>query len=256
MKKIYDAHVHFDLKREEPYQVLKKKLQDNSIEKCLLILNSIEEEQLFLRYRNEISDDGIVSAIAAILDINKSETKYFLERMGYERVNTIIKIHPRLTGVKKSDFPQIYESICSTGINVILIDDFIYGPDVECHVGTELGIYLAQKRSDFRIVLAHAGGCGMLRTLLLTRPLKNIYYDYSLTTNYLSTTSVHQDLVNGLMFTSDRIMFGTDYPDFEFQDSLDVTRRLCSEAKIGSEQIEKIFYQNALNVYGGKLNDA
>lgn len=95
----------------------------------------------------------------------------------------------------------------------------------------------------------------MLKTFLLTRPLKNIYYDYSLTCNYLEGTSVHQDLINGLRNTNDRIMFGTDFPDFRFEEAIRATRKLCFEAGLNKEQEENVFYYNALGIYGGELDN-
>lgn len=253
---IYDAHVHFDMRRGKSYQILRDELQNNFISKCLLVLNSIEEENLFLRYEQEIVKDGYVAAIAAIFDIKKIETLKFYNRMKSEGINTVIKIHPRMTKIKREDFSEIKKTMCCIGAKNILIDDFIYGPELDSHIGTELAVYLAKGLPDIQIVLAHAGGCDMLKTLLITRPLKNIFYDYSLTCNYLENTSVRQDLINGLMFTNNRIMFGTDYPDFNFEASKRVMYDLCSEAGINQEQIQNVFYRNALKIYGGELNNA
>ena len=122
-----------------------------------------------------------MAAIAGILDIRNSKTLEFIEKVQQEKLNIIVKIHPRMTRIKRNDFEDIYKIVKSTGVQVVLIDDFIYGPELESHVGTELSIYLAERLPKAKFVLAHAGGCDMLKTFLLTRPLKNIYYDYSLT---------------------------------------------------------------------------
>lgn len=253
--KIYDTHVHFDMRDKKPYNRIKERIGVCSIDKCVLILNTQEEEEAFWKQRGIIREDKIVAAIAGILDIRDDRTLAFIEKAKQEKLNIIVKIHPRMTRIKRNDFENVYEIIKKTGIQVVLIDDFIYGPEVESHVGTELSIYLAQRLPKIKFVLAHAGGCDMLKTFLLTRPLKNIYYDYSLTCNYLEGTSVHQDLINGLRNTNDRIMFGTDFPDFRFEEAIRATRKLCFEAGLNKEQEENVFYYNALGIYGGELDN-
>lgn len=246
----YDTHVHFDRKLEHPYAGLKKKLIDNNIERCVLILNSIQEEDLFWYESRESCKDGIIARVAAILDINDKRTGDFFDKAKYLDMNVVIKLHPRLTNITCDDFEQVFHFVKSMENKEIIIDDFIYGPDMKNHVGTELAIYLAKRLPDRKIILAHAGGCEILKTFLITKPLQNIYYDYSLTCNYLEHTSIYQDMVNGLVYQSERIMFGTDYPDFDFSDSVRAMTKLCEEAGLTKEQMEGVFFENANRIYG------
>lgn len=55
--------------------------------------------------------------------------------------------------------------------------------------------------------------------MLLTRPLKNIYYDLSLTQLYFKGASLDLDIDYFVKWTSDRVLFGSDYPDFSISDS-------------------------------------
>ena len=133
---------------------------------------------------------------------------------------------------------------------MITVDCFIYGPQLDNHVGVELAIYLAEKLPEHTIVLAHAGGCELLKTMLLTRSVDNIYYDLSLTCNYLEHTSVYPDMVNALHYWGDQFMYGTDYPDMPFEESQRVMEKMCAEAGLPESKIEKIFYGNAISIYG------
>lgn len=66
----------------------------------------------------------------------------------------------------------------------VLVDHWIFGPHIENHIGTELSIHLAKELPDKWIVIAHSGGFKLIETMLLTRTIKNIFYDLSLTQLY------------------------------------------------------------------------
>lgn len=246
----YDAHVHFDCTKKEPYIDLKINLEANNINKCVLILNSIEEEKVFLQNYDAIARDGLIGSIAAILDINARETIEFFSSKEKFKIPISIKLHPRLTNIRRCDFEKIYHTICLIESNTIVVDCFIYGPQLENHIGVELAIYLAQRLENRNIVIAHAGGCELLKTMLLTRPIKNIYYDFSLSCNYLENTSVYFDMVNGLKFWTNKIMYGTDYPDIRFEKAIQAMNKMCLDAELPIEVVENIFYNNAMLVYG------
>jgi predicted TIM-barrel fold metal-dependent hydrolase len=102
--------------------------------------------------------------------------------------------------------------------------------------------------------MAHSGGIHLLQTMLYTRSVKNIFYDISFTCNYLYTTSVKQDMVHFLKYTANRVMFGSDYPDFTVHEAAKTVLELAGLAFLSEDQKERIFYQNAADMYfGGKL---
>lgn len=251
----YDAHVHFDMKLEKPYQNLRKAMNDSSINKCMLILNSTEEKKVFWENSDEICSEGVVACVSGVLDIKNPDSFHFFKRAEKEDLNIAVKLHPRITKITKNDFKEIVSVLSESGVKKVVVDAFTYGPRIENHIGIELAIFLAEKLEDTTIVLAHAGGCDILKCFLMTRPLKNIVYDYSLTCNYLGMSSVRADLINGLFFFNNRIMFGTDFPDFVFQKAEEMMKGLCLEANLSKEQLDNVFYNNAIKFYGGRLKN-
>lgn len=244
-----DSHVHFDCKKNNPYLDLKERLCRNNIESCVLILNTKLEQEIFWDNFEAIREDKVVHVVAGILDIHESNSLDFFEKCVQNEIVPAVKLHPRLSKITKSDFRNILITLEQIEYENIIIDNFIYGPNIENHIGTELAIYLSQNLKNRKIVLAHSGGCDILKTLLLTRPLNNIYYDYSLTCNYLYNTSVRADMLNGMEYWTNRIMFGTDYPDFDFGESISKMEQMCKEANLSELQKRKIFYDNAMNLY-------
>lgn len=246
----YDAHVHFDCTKESPYDDIKEKLKSNDIDKCTLILNSIEEESIFFENYEAIKKDKIINIIAAILDFRNKKSIEIFSMLNQIEISIAIKLHPRLTNITSGDFEDIYQAIKKIDSKIIVVDCFTYGPQLCNHIGVELALFLAERFADKNIIIAHAGGCDLLKTMLLTRPVRNIYYDFSLSCNYLENTSVYLDMINGLKFWSNRIMFGTDYPDIRFEESVRVMSKMCMEAGLTDAQRAGIFYDNAMMIYG------
>lgn len=247
---VYDAHIHFDLKKKNPYDDLKCTMESYGVKKGLLIINDDEEEKCFWENVSKIREDKILFGVAGILDQTKNEPYLFYEKLREIGIKPIIKIHPRKTNVTRADFDQMTSLVSDSNVDTVIVDDFPYGPKIESHIGTELAIFLAQKCKGKKIVIAHAGGCDNLKTMMLTRPLDNIYYDYSLSCNYLRNTSVYEDLLNGLRFNYKKIMFGTDYPDFSLGQSIEVFEKMCESLGFSDNQREKVFYKNAIEIYG------
>lgn len=246
---IFDSHIHFDMRKKNPYTDLRSKLFAAGINQGLLILNSDEEKDEFYKEKDAILADRIISSVAFIVDYKNDRSlqavfDYYQSPMARE-ITPVIKIHPRLTNIVRGEYEDIERAILRTKIATIVVDDFIYGPQLENHIGTELGLYLARRNEHLRIVLAHAGGCDLLKTLLVARPLPNVYFDYSLSVKYLCETSVRIDMVNGLRHWTNRIMYGTDYPDIPFKESILEMKKLCKDAKLNPEQENAVMYGNA-----------
>lgn len=246
---IIDSHVHFNLKTVDPYEDLKYKLNKSNIDKCVLIINNSNEFQILKNNSKRIISDGFIGAIAVIVNPHDTNPLAMLDQCDDYGLPIAIKIHPRISDIIRGDFSVLSGIIGKTDIKTIIVDSFIYGPKIESHIGCELAVFLADVFKNRRIVLAHAGGCEMLKTLLITRPINNIYYDFSLSCNYLLNTSVELDMIHGLRLWNKRIMFGTDYPDFSFEQSLFASRSLCEKAELGSIEKNMIFNKNAIEIY-------
>ena len=59
-------------------------------------------------------------------------------------------------------------------------------------------------------------------------------------------------MVDFIRRTANRIMFGSDYPSFQFDNALSSIKSLANEAGVNEEQIAMVMGKNAENIYGLK----
>ena len=211
MSKIFDSHIHFNMKADDIINDFKAVV--SILEGFILILNTYEEKQLFLKeFLNDFHENYPLSAIALNYELFDSENSDLLIS---KNIKLGVKIHPRLSNITINDFKDIATKLKSLKFSFIIIDCFYYGSSLVNHINLELSIYIAKKFSNTKILLAHGGGHKVLEYMLYTRDLKNIYYDFSFTAAYLKDTSVWIDIIKFFKFNDQRILFGSDYPEFE-----------------------------------------
>lgn len=249
--KIYDAHIHFPLKNNNPFEVLKKEVKQSNLAGGLLIINSFSEAEVFWNNFEEIYDGdfGFIPEVAFYLDINESEWKRNFSELKKRGLSFAVKIHPRLSNLTISDKDKLIDKIYQIDTDKIIIDNWIYGPRIENHIGTELTIGIAEEFRNKRIIMAHAGGVRLLETMLLTRPLKNVFYDLSETCSYFKNTSIYKDIIHFIRYTKTRIMFGSDYPDFSIEFAKNMMREEMEAADLENDEINDIMYNTAMKIY-------
>ncbi|WP_143089665.1 hypothetical protein [Hydrogenimonas thermophila] len=229
------------------------KKQAETLDGFILILNNQEEKKIF--EKNFLKDFIYQFPLSAIA-INYELANYeFLEKINNNGITLGIKLHPRLSNITRDKFTRVVNVIEQIDPEFIIIDCFYYGSSLETHINLDLSIYIAKYFKNNKILLAHSGGHKILEYMLYTRDLKNIYYDLSLTSNYLRYTSVRLDMINFIKFNYSKIFFGSDYPDFSIESAVDIYLDLTKEAKLNYDKINLIFEQNFVSFLNleGKL---
>lgn len=210
MNKIYDSHIHFNMKAQNIVEDFKR--ETCVLAGFILILNSIPEKKLFLEeFSKNFKENYPLSAIALNYELVDAE---FITSLNAKNIKFGIKLHPRLSNITKDKFEEIVLKLVSLKFDFIIIDCFYYGSNLENHINLELAIYIAKYFKDIKIILAHGGGHKVLEFMLYTREIKNIYYDFSFSLAYLEETSVWVDFIKFFKFNEHRILFGSDYPSF------------------------------------------
>ncbi len=213
----YDCHVHIPVKVKNPILALLKEINDNGVKGFVLILNTVEEENMYLEYLQFFEEQNY--KVALFLDMKSKQWLENFKKLECRGIEYIVKIHPRISEITKDDFISIKKKLSQLIYQVIIVDDWLFGYQIDNHIGTELAIYLARELPDKTIVIAHSGGYKIVETMLLTRPLKNIYYDLSLTQLYFRGASIEMDINYFIKWTNERILFGSDYPDFNIEEA-------------------------------------
>lgn len=254
MKKIFDCHIHINLLSQNPINDLIEQLDRNSIEKALLIINRSEENEI-LKNNYNLLEKKLKSRLllAVCVDLKQDNiwaTTDFWRNNGW---HVYTKLHPRITNITYKDFNDVCRIIEDEQSGVVIVDCLGYGPNIENHVGVELGVLLAKEFSKKKIVFAHSGGERLLQCLLYTRSLSNAFFDLSLSCNYFFGSSVTQDIIQLIKFNKEKTMYGSDYPDFYPEQAIEKVNILCNKAGLTENDTQKIFFDNAEKVYGKKL---
>ncbi len=243
-----DAHTHLNINSDSPIADYFNALNEGNIDYSVLILNSKEESLLF--WNNYVCFKNIIEKIhlAFLLDINN--TDFFIdnvERANEHKLTYSVKLHPRLSKITEKDFNSIYEFLKKFCFKNLIVDSFLYGSRKENICYIELSVYLANLFNKNKVIMAHFGGIKVLETMLRTREVMNIYYDCSFSTNYLEGTSCYQDLRHCIIYSLDRVMWGSDFPSFGVLKSVEKTKKLLGEQP--DQVYKKIFFENARGIF-------
>lgn len=243
MYKIFDSHIHFNMKVNNTIDDFMEQIKE--LEGFILILNNQEEKKLF---ETRLLDNFKVSFPLSALAINyELVDSKFLEIIHSQNIKCGLKLHPRLSKITASMFSTVINIIEKLFFDFIIIDCFYYGSTLETHTNLEFAIAIAKYFNNKKILLAHGGGHKVLEYMLYTRDLENIYYDFSLTSNYLQNTSVRQDIVNFIKFNNQKLFFGSDYPDFTVNKSILIYNQLMREAGLNTVKMREVFFYNILD---------
>lgn len=248
--KLSDAHVHLNMNSLDPKRDLTDYLVQNEVLKVTLLLNRREDFYFFKDYISK--DKTLKNSIFPVVGLNRSEefaeeALNYLQKIGKK---ACIKIHPRLFCIREEDLDWYEEKLCSIRPAVVVIDDFLYGNDTDMELVLNWCCRMAEEHPEILFVLAHSGGVNLLQHVMRTKTKKNIRYDISLTVNYLIASSVALDMQWFVKFYSDRIMLGSDYPDFTIKDAYRNFEIIAEGVGLSEEQKQNIIYNNMVKVYG------
>ncbi|MEA2017617.1 MAG: amidohydrolase family protein [Campylobacterota bacterium] len=211
MNNIFDSHIHFNMKADNPVDDFKRVV--SILDGFILILNTKEEKTLFKEeFSKNFKTDYPLSAVVFSYELYE---RNLTENLITQNIKVGVKLHPRLSNIKKNDFDKVIYKLEEQKFDFIIVDCFYYGSNLDNHINLELAVYIAKFFQNTKVLLAHGGGHKVLEYMLYTRDLKNVYYDFSFTAAYLKDTSSWIDLIKFFKFNEQKILFGSDYPEFE-----------------------------------------
>lgn len=245
-----DAHVHFDMSKEDPVKDLVEYAQRFRLNRMVLILNKKEEWKVLLEHERLLKD--CFGRVTPVFGMNQKDAFYqegkeFCKKHG-KRFH--VKLHPRLFGIKEKDigwYAQKIEEVCPSNI---IVDDFLYGNSVQEDMGLKLVCALAERFPSHNIVMAHVGGANLVRHVMQTKVFQNVYYDISLTCNYLFDSSIKWDLLWLLKHMHSRVMLGSDYPDFHIYQAVENLEKLREMSGLEESHWKQMLFYNMEMIYG------
>ncbi len=114
---------------------------------------------------------------------------------------------------------------------------------------------IAMRYPDLKIVMAHVGHPWQVETCVVIRKHPNVYADMS--ANFYRPFSFWEQMVKAIEWNvTDKILFGTDYPVTNMQESIDAFRAINHLVEgthlphIPQEIIEGIIHRDSLSLLG------
>ena len=251
MNRLIDAHLHLNTNSPTPLSELLAQMKRSSIERGVLIVNTEAERDLLMNEKELLDTADHIKLIAG-LNIHWKDPYAIINSLSSFRHLCGIKLHPLLYGYERLDFDAICSAIQASGskaLKNIVIDTLFNDEHVENHVGIELGICVSRAFPEKNVILAHCGSTRLLECCAFTRRIPYIFYDLSFVAAYFNHTSLRLDMMNYLKHTSNRMMFGSDYPSFEIKRAVRSLREICEEACLNEADMNDVFCATALKVY-------
>jgi predicted TIM-barrel fold metal-dependent hydrolase len=75
--------------------------------------------------------------------------------------------------------------------------------------------------------------------------LSNVFFDFSATMTYYAGSDLLRPFQRYLLHSSDRILFGSDWPTANPEQQMAESVRLATEVSISSAELERMFLGNA-----------
>lgn len=254
MRRVFDAHLHLDesIPGEATYAVtaLCEQMRDAGVERAVLLQLQTQRWTI-----NEVAD-AVRGRDCLVPFVNlhpyehnvKDQLLVAIREMGFKG----LKLHPRLQkfSIEDERTYQLVNYAGGMGIPVV-IDAFPDGDWLMQGFSPIAFARLATACKNSKIVIAHIGGHHVIDFLMLSKRIKNIYFDISFSLLYYRGSSVIQDILYSIKsLRGDRIFYGSDYPDRSLGASLIASITELESGGLSDILMDRLLYSNAKEFFG------
>lgn len=158
-----------------------------------------------------------------------------------------LKLHPRLQEFD-IESKACYDLVKKAGeLNVpVLVCGFPDGTMIMRGFSPLVYANLAKECNNTKIIWAHMGGHYVIDFMMLAKRLPNVFMDCSYSLLYYQGSPTVKNMVYAMKsMKMNRIFYGSDYPDREIKESLDLSCKVLREEGITESELHKLLYENA-----------
>ena len=248
-----DSHLHLNYKKykkiDVSFSALSSELSNSGIEKAIVI-HMLNEPWSLEEFGNEISK---YNQLIGVVNVDPTDSN------ALNRVNIAIenynfkgvKLHPRLQNYDLND-QKVFDFLKNISHHKIpiIIDAFPDGTYLMEGFSPLKYAKLATSFPSLNFVWAHMGGFMAIEFMLLAKRLQNVYFDMSYSFLYFRESSLQKDMIycfKSMKF--EKIFYGSDYPDRNISETLNMTEEIMAQYDIEKAEIEKLLYYNALKFW-------
>ncbi len=99
------------------------------------------------------------------------------------------------------------------------------------------------------VIILHLGGIRALEAALIIQDTENGYIETSFSPIFFEKCSIYSDFIDCLkLINVERILYASDYPYINIEDSVKAAEKLFKKVCFTTNEREKIFYKNAINL--------
>jgi hypothetical protein len=240
--KYFDAHLHLPSPDESGLSALVRHIENEPhMLGGNLILNTPQEvEFTYENFRYLPPKLNLVPYFDPSIDFPEEFT-----RSGW------YKIHPRINRITRDQISMLMDSILAVTPRPrgIMVHCYPWGPELQFNISLPLVIELAQAAPEMQVLVAHGGGYESWAFRAHTGMLRNVYYDFSVTMSYYQGSDVLQPFKRYLCHSSERIVFGSDWPSASPAEQLLESERLALETGVSLVELEEIFLSNSRRLW-------
>jgi uncharacterized protein len=160
-----------------------------------------------------------------------------------------------LQKIAEKDFEKVLH-VCrfAEANNKIICIDGSYGTSkMYEYDNMKLACFVADHISKVPIVIIHSGGYRIMEAMLLAMDKRNVILDTSFSLNYYLGSSLEKDYAFAYKrLGAGRVVFGSDVPYMDFNEAHRQQLDFFERSGFSSDEIEKIFFHNAVQLTHGR----
>ena len=241
---IFDSHAHIEQGIVNPLELGLEGYDLDVIGKNY-ICNFPNLLETYLKYKS--SADSLCYIFDFRDEVEIIKTKEILQSKTIQG----LKIHSRIQKIQRDEYDLICERLQMIDEKVpVILDAWYYGSELKFNPDLEGLIQIAKSQPNRNFVIAHAGGYRIIEYFYHTRELENVHYDLSLTTQYLSDSSLYIDFKKFIKWIDkDRLLFGSDYPYASPAEQFKKVDSILKEYNCNSSEREGVLALNGQRLY-------
>lgn len=251
---MFDGHCHLDRRFGDPRQAMNYLIGEAKkagIEGMLLMnVPDIDyDNTIVLDLARSYGDFVSVFVCLNPKDVGSVDKIALWQKMGASG----IKLHPRIHhySVEDNACCAIIQKAGDLGLPV-LVDCFPMGDNIALNNLPAAFARLAQKSPQTRIAIGHAGGHYMMDAVMVAKYYKNIFLDISFSLLFYKNFLVIRDMAYMLECCHyDRVFWGTDYPDREYKQTVDMSLEQIKSFSLTAEQYQALLSHNVIRFLKG-----
>jgi hypothetical protein len=242
----FDVHLHLPSADESGLEALIRHVEaETGMVGGNLILNTREEVEFAYKRLGSLPPSlNVVPYFDPAGDLPEEFT-----RSGW------FKIHPRVSRIGRESVAPLLDAVLAAPRRPrgLMVHSYPWGPELEFNISLPLVIELARALPEAQVLVAHGGGYESWAFRAHTGMLRNVCYDFSVTMSYYQGSDVLRPFQRYLRHSTERIVFGSDWPSAPPGEQLRECERLAAEAGVSAAELEEIFLTNSRRLWPGSF---